>query len=268
MLELLIGPENAGVSPIRHHRFYGTIRSEDVIATLPESKVCVADVLFHKGHELWHVLGGAGGWKTILTVIELAEIPNTSTVPRPLLISGETGNVPESLVLSFNFSEIEDFDCGGPHAYALACELLRLSKTYPKKAWLRDFLVRQLPSSVSVDRFFEERQFAFRQTNKSLKQAQRGDVSYNPEVSSHWLQAMLNAGQPGRAGLFPLGTEIRENTGSIQVPGGLCNGCTKTGEQLKMVLKQCSRCKNVHYCSRECQLADWKHHKKLCNAKK
>ncbi|KAJ3104609.1 hypothetical protein HDU96_008861 [Phlyctochytrium bullatum] len=40
---------------------------------------------------------------------------------------------------------------------------------------------------------------------------------------------------------------------------GACNKCGSTGE-----LKQCSKCKVAEYCSRECQVADWKEHKKVC----
>jgi len=29
---------------------------------------------------------------------------------------------------------------------------------------------------------------------------------------------------------------------------------------------QCSRCKQAHYCSKECQVMSWKHHKKTCKA--
>ncbi|KAK7012528.1 hypothetical protein R3P38DRAFT_3364740 [Favolaschia claudopus] len=31
-------------------------------------------------------------------------------------------------------------------------------------------------------------------------------------------------------------------------------------------LKTCKRCKTVHYCSKECQKKDWKHHKAACNS--
>ncbi|MBF0208008.1 MAG: zinc finger MYND domain-containing protein [Oligoflexia bacterium] len=39
---------------------------------------------------------------------------------------------------------------------------------------------------------------------------------------------------------------------------GKCNVCGKNTPQ------QCSRCKQVHYCSRECQARDWQNHKSIC----
>ena len=42
----------------------------------------------------------------------------------------------------------------------------------------------------------------------------------------------------------------------------VCNNCNKTFEKLL----KCSKCKKVKYCSRECQIADWKKHKKNCEA--
>lgn len=40
-----------------------------------------------------------------------------------------------------------------------------------------------------------------------------------------------------------------------------CDHCGKRGRQFK----RCARCKVVHYCSLECQRANWKEHKKYCS---
>jgi len=38
-----------------------------------------------------------------------------------------------------------------------------------------------------------------------------------------------------------------------------CSECGKPATQ------RCSRCKNSWYCSRECQIKQWKAHKKICD---
>ncbi|EED16617.1 MYND domain protein, putative [Talaromyces stipitatus ATCC 10500] len=45
----------------------------------------------------------------------------------------------------------------------------------------------------------------------------------------------------------------------------ICAGCKKSSTSLSQPLKCCARCKETLYCSRECQTADWKTHKKSCN---
>ncbi|KIK97263.1 hypothetical protein PAXRUDRAFT_825109 [Paxillus rubicundulus Ve08.2h10] len=42
--------------------------------------------------------------------------------------------------------------------------------------------------------------------------------------------------------------------------GRVCNACGKAGDSLSL----CGKCKNARYCSRECQVKDWKVHKKNC----
>jgi hypothetical protein len=38
-----------------------------------------------------------------------------------------------------------------------------------------------------------------------------------------------------------------------------CSTCLKKG-----ILKRCSKCKKVFYCSKECQKKDWNFHKTIC----
>jgi hypothetical protein len=49
---------------------------------------------------------------------------------------------------------------------------------------------------------------------------------------------------------------------SIDTNSKVCHYCNKTVEKLL----KCSKCKRVKYCSKECQKAHWKDHKKDCEA--
>lgn len=40
----------------------------------------------------------------------------------------------------------------------------------------------------------------------------------------------------------------------------ICERCEKTGQSFP----RCSRCKEVYYCSQDCQRKDWSKHKKEC----
>ncbi|OAQ57975.1 MYND domain-containingprotein [Purpureocillium lilacinum] len=44
--------------------------------------------------------------------------------------------------------------------------------------------------------------------------------------------------------------------------GLACNNCKKSAPEVD--LKRCEKCSTTPYCSRECQKADWKAHKKVC----
>ncbi|KAL6883163.1 hypothetical protein HDV57DRAFT_495578 [Trichoderma longibrachiatum] len=41
-----------------------------------------------------------------------------------------------------------------------------------------------------------------------------------------------------------------------------CQNCSKS--QPEVTLKKCAKCQTTPYCSRDCQKADWKQHKKVC----
>jgi ribosomal protein L32 len=46
-----------------------------------------------------------------------------------------------------------------------------------------------------------------------------------------------------------------------------CNTCGHPPANLGSTLNVCGRCKEAHYCSTECQRADWPKHKKVCSPK-
>lgn len=45
-----------------------------------------------------------------------------------------------------------------------------------------------------------------------------------------------------------------------------CANCSKVQEDGAAPLKRCSWCRTTHYCSKDCQKADWKEHKKGCGS--
>ena len=49
----------------------------------------------------------------------------------------------------------------------------------------------------------------------------------------------------------------------VPPPEPKCENCQKTESEAGQPHKKCARCK-TSYCSRECQKADWKQHKKIC----
>jgi hypothetical protein len=53
-----------------------------------------------------------------------------------------------------------------------------------------------------------------------------------------------------------------------QSGGRVCETCCRldliVDEDSKLSMKACSRCHNVHYCSKECQRLDWSNHKLIC----
>eukprot|EP00526_Cylindrotheca_closterium_P011848 CAMPEP_0113647236 /NCGR_PEP_ID=MMETSP0017_2-20120614/24995_1 /TAXON_ID=2856 /ORGANISM="Cylindrotheca closterium" /LENGTH=487 /DNA_ID=CAMNT_0000559263 /DNA_START=77 /DNA_END=1540 /DNA_ORIENTATION=+ /assembly_acc=CAM_ASM_000147 len=92
------------------------------------------------------------------------------------------------------------------------------------------------------------------------------------EACGETLQAILG----GSDGSRNMSSQIKERllaiakakmkTGSSSQIGRGCSKCGKFGwsESFDLSMMHCARCKAAFYCSRECQRADWKHHKKTC----
>lgn len=59
-------------------------------------------------------------------------------------------------------------------------------------------------------------------------------------------------------------TDAAESSASASTKA--CANCGKIETDPEKPLKPCSKCQTVRYCSRDCQKADWKVHKKTCAA--
>ena len=66
---------------------------------------------------------------------------------------------------------------------------------------------------------------------------------------------------------MPTHSQVPPNTSEVQTPEIPPSnpGCFVCGK-LEPV-KKCGKCRKVQYCSPECQKADWKMHKEICNKK-
>ncbi|KAI9902539.1 hypothetical protein N3K66_001891 [Trichothecium roseum] len=54
--------------------------------------------------------------------------------------------------------------------------------------------------------------------------------------------------------------DILDNVGNVDMTE--CNTCQKAPPEV--ILRPCAKCSTTPYCSRDCQKADWKSHKKIC----
>mmetsp|Transcript_10252 Transcript_10252/g.16790 ORF Transcript_10252/g.16790 Transcript_10252/m.16790 type:complete len:220 (-) Transcript_10252:33-692(-) len=80
--------------------------------------------------------------------------------------------------------------------------------------------------------------------------------SYNP------LCAGLN--EVGRAvcGMDPI-VRPTATASTTTVPSKKCRKCSKTKMEVPSIFR-CAKCRIVYYCSKDCQVGDWKEHKKQC----
>lgn len=265
--DLLIGADSNGTfSSIgsmmcSSHGYYGTLRESPHygVKSVSDTQVCLADLLQAQGHELIHVLGGPS-WKTVIKVKDIVAKQCSNDFLFGKVISGSGPNLPDNCVMSISFGECYDIDSNGPQGFALAHEMIKRSKADTEKnGWMTEYVTRQ--TSCSSSKFDLDLPFNINAAKDALERASHGDTTPNPEYSHHWMSMLL-----GTCPTLPAGTE--NTTKGLLVPAGACTCCGITAEAFKANLLMCSRCKNVQYCGRECQVKDWNCHKKLCISKK
>jgi hypothetical protein len=121
---------------------------------------------------------------------------------------------------------------------------------------------------------------AFMQLISSASRRGRVGAGRTQEGDAVELQGLSTAGMNGRAGACGAfdpfkgrymvtlagGEQVAVKADNVGPPGGhastplsKCDVCSKRG-----MLLACSSCKVACYCSKECQLADWKTHKRVC----
>jgi len=88
-------------------------------------------------------------------------------------------------------------------------------------------------------------------------------IENNKTVFSHAGKAIINFSFWSSTSQWDeLESHLSAETTRINAP--TCKVCAKVEDGNTVVLKKCAGCKQKLYCSRECQAADWKTHKAIC----
>ena len=248
--DVVFGATTKGLPQITPQGFYATLRDLYPLR-IDDSVVCLADLLQNPGHEIYHVLS-LPGWKTKIRLKSILE----RKVDSPKLVRGYGKLLPENIILDFG-----EHDFSGPHAYALAMEMIKLSECHEKNGWMKAEAERAIERGYGKGHSDGNdgksvKSFDFNEALKALKRAWKSTTIPNPEHSTDWLMMIMQS-KLRIADVLRITDEDRIN--------GKCQNCNVTEEGFKgKKLFTCTRCKNVFYCGKDCQKADWKFHRQVC----
>ncbi|KAF8992051.1 hypothetical protein BDQ17DRAFT_1413515 [Cyathus striatus] len=121
-----------------------------------------------------------------------------------------------------------------------------------------DASFRQIADNVITQLYNSER------WGKYLDEEQAFHNTMNPDPSSHpdpdkYMKKLKDHAQQQRM----LDRAKKYSGRQMALENDLCAHCTNRGNP---TLKNCSGCRQIKYCSKECQKADWKRHKSECRS--
>ncbi|RKP21263.1 hypothetical protein ROZALSC1DRAFT_20666 [Rozella allomycis CSF55] len=212
---------------------------------IDDSKVCLGDLLKHPGQYLKYIYDLGDCWKHIITLEEVIHnLPENQSAFS--LLEGRRDCPPE--------------DCGSMKAYCEKLYQFAHCKDQKYKDSIEALFTAKnrfhrisgsLDGSFPNINAFDPSYFDFEGTNEAMIRALRSKAS---QLEDSQFLHFPKDNQPGKP--------LRKGPSTK-----ICTFCLKHESEVKKrgtKLKLCSRCRNVHYCSVECQKEDWNNHKRLC----
>ena len=216
---------------------------------IDDHDVCLADCVQDVGHTLYYehnlICPLLLQLKVLAVNHDAAQAYSSCEASQAVELSGGSGfDPPEHALTEVN----EDDEIYGIKACNLAVGWLQSNSIHP--SYKRE-AQRLLGLDRSSDALFDPEAFDVQRARRRLASALQHSTART--------HCPVTTGQ-ALAGLFSGGSRIQSQI----PPGGSTMGMCKWCHKDNCPLLRCAACKDVSYCTRECQRKDWKVHKVLC----
>jgi hypothetical protein len=217
-----------------------------------DSKVCLADLLQACGHHLYYKHNALCTVHFRIALEAIAPAPADTPAPPPLsrvtLASGSGMDPPEQLLTEVYWHNPDGTEVSGTRALCLALRW-RTSDDAARRAEAARLLG---DSAAAASPGFDPNRFDAAAARRRLRAAlaERGKVQH-----AQWPVSRLEA-------MMSLCSRNPPQGPPVAALAGRCQGCGRCNARLL----RCGGCRNVFYCSRECQTQQWREHKPLCLA--
>jgi hypothetical protein len=260
----VFGPVNSGAIDMMH-------ASGDYMLNAEEYDV--RHVLRKKGDRLGYIYDLGDCWRHIITVLDVVE---KGTVLTAESFSGDAriqatwkNQVKGDITVTGNHLLAGEINC--PPEDSTGCEFGDYGSLLMKGP-------RHVPSDRGInwsengirtanDFDLSKHQKRFKEAIKNRKNPTDGNLQFMHSLSgganSSFLGGSKQKGRKVKQG-HTMNSAAQETVGR-KTNMERCNACGKQkGSNSSLKLFDCSRCKTVAYCGRDCQKADWKTHKAKC----